>query len=100
MEVRISTTNSQVRRPYKPREENNEGHALSYGTFFYTEREKTELLSTVNHAVECARLVLNERKFTGPLCVNAVSGRDYGEKITLVEHNVLIDQIMDDSYRG
>lgn len=61
---------------------------------FYTYSEKNDRKYTIYQAWQSARSRLSDRY---QLCVNAISGRANGEKITLQELNQLADQMVSDS---
>ena len=62
----------------------------------YTRSERTDKKYTIGQALESAKRRLN-RIGIARYCVNAIQGRDAGEKITLEELNTLADSIYDDS---
>lgn len=59
----------------------------------YTRSEKKETKYTIHQAFNIARMRLSNR----PVCTNAVRGRSYDTRITLVELNELVDQLVDDT---
>ena len=65
---------------------------------FYTWSEKNVKKYTVYQAVQSAeRSLATNRRFRGGICMNAVSGREMSEKITLRELNRIQEQIRWDS---
>lgn len=60
----------------------------------YTISEKTEKKYTIAQAIEVARILCNGQ----PVCSNAISGRALNEKITLVELNLLSEEMVSDTY--
>lgn len=70
----------------------------------YTRSEREDKNYTVAQAVSSARqrmsLEARQRRSKAPrgICVNALRGRPYSEKITLKELNQLAQALVDDSY--
>ena len=59
----------------------------------FTLSERTDKKYTVGQAVASAKRRLKGRSY----CMNAISGRDLSEKITLEELNRISDAIVDDT---
>ena len=60
----------------------------------YTFSERTNRKYTVYQAVQSAERLLKGKV---PMCTNAISGRQYSDKITLKELNEIADRLHTDS---
>ena len=68
----------------------------------FTDKERTVKDKTVGQAIESAAAVLKAQYNSTPMCVNAISGKEKSDQITLMELSTLVEQLIDDSlyYNG